>query len=599
MQLRQWEVENYRSIKSSRISPRNSAILIGKNNSGKSNVLESILEYSNIVNSNPSLENWFSTYVRDREKNRTVKFKGRFELSNEEYDNIMSWVSENITSDSLVERLKYNDEFSDFIHEIKIGKEGLEMEEIRANFSKTWVTIYRRGDFGKEELKYEGLSEERFITPEEGNGKLKSVDSSHSFYRTDKRSQTIKVLPQEPYRSLLEDFCKSIDYIGAIRRPKDSDKIRVHTDLYSDAKNLTTVLHTLSQNEKQLFNKIVSKYTNIMENVTDVRTPIEEKGNTTKTTIKIDEKGASDGFHLKEISSGSKEILSLITKIVLAQEETSLLLVEEPELHLHPDAEQEVYDLLQEVATRNPQVIVTTHSDLFVNQSDAGSIIRVERENTETTLRHIPEGQIDTELSDLGYDKSGLLQSEAVVLVEGQSDERVLRQFAQTCGLDFDREGIKLVELDGEGNIRSDGRSLVKLLFAFDVPYVFVVDSHGSPPSKVQDNILQHINSRKGDWHITPDHIHVWDGYGIEDFLTKIPHAIQSVVGGDVADIKEIIQNYDGEEKAEVLNEIFQSELGEPYDKNQHGMLIAKQADEEAIPAEVKEVVEKIRNLPE
>lgn len=593
MQLQRFEVENYRSIKSGEFSSGEVTILIGKNNSGKSNVLEAIKEYGKITKNNVNkLSTWFSNRVRNRDQSQTVNFDVELSLSVEEQIYIINWINNAYPIELSLDCTK--DKFENLKHRISIGENGKRYEELSIDFNDTWLTVFKRTKDEIKEIDYGALFEGIPQIPSSG-GEFEHPDG----YQSRRSVSNSAVYGLEPYSSLFREFGDSIEYIGAIRRPKDSSSIKVDNKLRSDATNLTTVLHTISQNKKGVFNEVVEKYTNIMENIEDIRTPIEEAATQPSTTIEIDEKGVAEGFRLGEISSGSKEILALITKIVLSRGETNLLLIEEPELHLHPGAEEEVYDLIEEVTSEGPQVLVTTHSDVFVNRSDASNIVRVERTDINTTFRHISDGEIATELSDLGYEKSSLLQSEAVVFVEGKSDERVLKQFAQTCGLNFDRSGIKLVELDGEGNIRSDGRSLVKLLSAFDIPYLFVVDSHGNSRKVVRDEILQDINSRKGDWHITPDHIHVWDSYGIEDFLIELPNAIQSVVGGDVTEIQTTIQNYDGEEKAEVLNDIFQTELGEPYDKNQHGMLIAKQAEEEAIPDEVKEVIEKIRHLPE
>jgi predicted ATP-dependent endonuclease of OLD family len=320
--------------------------------------------------------------------------------------------------------------------------------------------------------------------------------------------------------------------------------------------------------------------------------------NSPNTTIEIKELGGLKGTYLKDLSSGSIEILLLVSECVLAKENSSLLLVEEPELHLHPEAQHEVYNLLRDVSNSGTQVVVTTHSDVFVNRSSADEIVRVERDGT-TTLRHVEEGEIEQELADLGYDKSGLLQSEAVVFVEGQSDKRILRQFGKTLDYDFEREGIEIVDLDGEGNMKADGRSLVKLLNAFGVPFLFLKDSHGNDTDEEADELIDAICKRgEGGEFLNKGSVHVWEGYGIEDYLVSNPEAVASVVDAETESVREIISDHENEpDKAKVLDKIFLSELGEEYDKDHHGMMIAKHA--ESVHDDVESFVGRVKKLAE
>ena len=98
-----------------------------------------------------------------------------------------------------------------------------------------------------------------------------------------------------------------------------------------------------------------------------------------------------------------------------------ILLVEEPEAHLHPGAIHEIGAVLRDTAERQ-QIVISTHSPLLVNRFDLSSNLIV-RETKARSARSV------VELRDvLGVRTSDNLENADVVLVlEGSEDERALR----------------------------------------------------------------------------------------------------------------------------------------------------------------------------
>ena len=108
--------------------------------------------------------------------------------------------------------------------------------------------------------------------------------------------------------------------------------------------------------------------------------------------------GPTDGFHttLERQGSGTCRILIWAAlrilserspgKGIAASERPHLLLMDEPEICLHPDAIREACRVLYDLpTTKNWQVMVTTHSPVFIDLSrDNTSIVRVERKQDST-----------------------------------------------------------------------------------------------------------------------------------------------------------------------------------------------------------------------
>lgn len=582
MRLSRWSTTNYRSIQSANINIGEFTALIGKNNSGKSNICESLLHYAQQIR-----EGYASVVtediIRDQNDRSTVTFDATFELDHQEQEIAADYFSEQEDIDKHREELLTSGDLSLFRHRSKLSNNDSFTEQHWVNIRGKWYPYRFRLE--EEPERIYSLDKSRLYT------------SPDRFYVSDdfeisehSHNSAFGGVITGPYKDWHIDYVENIEQIGAIRNPEDALNISVRNDLSPDAKELPNVLHTLSQNEKEKYESIAETYVHIMEGVTDVTAPIENSQTAgPKTTIEVIED--SNSYGLDEISSGSMEILSLITKLVLSETSTTLLVIEEPELHLHPDAEREILELMKDVSQDSPQILITTHSDVFVDSTDVEQIVRVIRDES-TQTRTIDS--IDQELADLGYDKSGFLQANAVVFVEGKSDERVIKQLARNRGMDLNEEGIKFVELDGEGNIKSDGRSLVKLLFSFDIPYLFIADSHDKNPDTVRDDYLSHINCREGEWHTTGEHFFILSEYGIENYLVKMPEAIASSVN---APIDEVRKEIDTKRKSseQVLNDIFEEYFDTGYHKSEHGFLIAKHAS--TVPNELSDLIDRIASL--
>jgi putative ATP-dependent endonuclease of OLD family len=106
--------------------------------------------------------------------------------------------------------------------------------------------------------------------------------------------------------------------------------------------------------------------------------------------------GLADGFHSTLDAQGSGTCRTLIWAAlrILAErpagkgasaiDRPHLLLLDEPEICLHPDAIREARRVLYDLpATKNWQVMITTHSPVFIDLArDNTSIVRVERNST-------------------------------------------------------------------------------------------------------------------------------------------------------------------------------------------------------------------------
>ena len=92
--------------------------------------------------------------------------------------------------------------------------------------------------------------------------------------------------------------------------------------------------------------------------------------------------------------------------------------VEEPEAHLHPQAIHELREVLVGLSDKN-QIILTSHSPLFVNPAKIESTIVVRESRKAAPAKNIAEVRevLGVRLSD------NLESARLVAVVEGEDDE--------------------------------------------------------------------------------------------------------------------------------------------------------------------------------
>ena len=154
-----------------------------------------------------------------------------------------------------------------------------------------------------------------------------------------------------------------------------------------------------------------------------------------------------------------------------------LLLIEEPELYLRPQAQRYLYRLLREFALAGNQVVYSTHSPAFLNVARLDELVFVER-LPETGTRALQPEPVSADedfrvMTEFDAARSELFLARAVVLVEGLTEKLVLPFVFSALGYDVDREAISIIECGGKPNIPLFAR----ICRATGIPFVVVHDS--------------------------------------------------------------------------------------------------------------------------
>ena len=122
------------------------------------------------------------------------------------------------------------------------------------------------------------------------------------------------------------------------------------------------------------------------------------KLNESKIRLEWKEKGSDAYFNASSLSDGTLRFICLAT-LLLQPELPAIVLLDEPELGLHPAAIALLADLLSSAATQT-QVMVSTQSVTLVNQFQPEQVWAVDREDGQSVFRHLSGADMSAWLDD-------------------------------------------------------------------------------------------------------------------------------------------------------------------------------------------------------
>lgn len=210
-----------------------------------------------------------------------------------------------------------------------------------------------------------------------------------------------------------------------------------------------------------------------------------------KGTIKVFENLNPDGRDVAALGHGAQRSIQMALVRHLAdikresgeQASNTILLIDEPELYLHPQAIEVLRDALKTLSTQGYQVIFSTHSPFMITSKDVENTLLIRKNDTQGThkrnsLRTAIPSVVTAAPSQLELifslsHSSNILFSERVILAEGKTENRLLPNIIQkitsrTLGL----HKTALVSMGGSGNTRK----AMLVLNTMDIPTKAIVD---------------------------------------------------------------------------------------------------------------------------
>nr|WP_246451102.1 AAA family ATPase [Rhizobium paranaense] len=194
--------------------------------------------------------------------------------------------------------------------------------------------------------------------------------------------------------------------------------------------------------------------------------------------IRLTKQGSS--FLVSAASSGERELLTYLFAIHALNVRNALIVVDEPELHLHPRWQTALLGLFEKLAkTTGNQFVLATHSPTFISPASIQYVSRVFSDNQRSDIVRLNSTALPNSKHLFNVVNSQnnerVFFTEKVLLVEGVSDrivfERVLEIVARENGVNG-IPSLEVVSVGGKGLFSA----YRKLLDACRVSWAVIAD---------------------------------------------------------------------------------------------------------------------------
>jgi predicted ATPase len=182
---------------------------------------------------------------------------------------------------------------------------------------------------------------------------------------------------------------------AAMRR---SGTVRDTEKLLPDAGNLAAFLYMLREEEKETYDLIVETIRLVTPFFKDFRLHPRQSRDDQVIRLEWMQQGSNYPFLASQLSDGTLRFIALATAL-LQPYPPATILIDEPELGLHPYALEILGNLILQAESR-AQVIISTQSAQLLNAFTPGQIIIVDRKHGESTFTRLDEEQLKEWLDD-------------------------------------------------------------------------------------------------------------------------------------------------------------------------------------------------------
>jgi len=245
---------------------------------------------------------------------------------------------------------------------------------------------------------------------------------------------------------------------------------------------------------------------------------------------RVDSKGGQlflENEPLPATGGGAQSVLALIHDIEAGP---PIVAIEEPENHLHPELIKKLLRYFQDISdgASAKQLFIATHSPFFVDSSRVRDVVALYWDKQETRARQIgTKEELRAALFNIGAKPSDIFFADLVLIVEGESDKIVLQGWARTLGTPLEEIHAAVVPARGVSKSKYHLKLWSEVAKEVGLPrYIFVdKDGEGEVAKVLNEGLVSQENA------------HVLEQGSIEDYYPTdvLVGALQGLFGATVS----------------------------------------------------------------
>lgn len=175
-------------------------------------------------------------------------------------------------------------------------------------------------------------------------------------------------------------------------------KINDYHELQSHGANLASFLYNLQQNNIIIYNRIVKVIQSVAPYFLDFDLRPNAEGSE-YIRLSWRDKYSQNLYGATDFSDGTIRFIALVT-LFLQPEPPAMIIIDEPELGLHPFAINKLSGLVKSVAERDTQVILSTQSVELVNCFNPDDIVAVDNIDGASSFNRLEGSKLSEWLDD-------------------------------------------------------------------------------------------------------------------------------------------------------------------------------------------------------
>lgn len=292
----------------------------------------------------------------------------------------------------------------------------------------------------------------------------------------------------DAHRDIVDDIKNKKSYFGKITSPSgltEEMTMDLENQLNAINQNIIQNIPTLHQTNESL--SMIKQTMNSTSGLIEIEPLARKISDLHKGMDIIYKDGNSARFSISQHGMGTRSWISFLTlnayineKVKEIKEEDEeaenyvMLTMEEPEAHLHPQAQRQLYSQIEKF---HGQKIISTHSSSVLAQTDIQNIVHVEKIDGVTKIVNFDkslysDGDIRKIQREVLNTRGELLFSNAVVLCEGITEEQALPiYFKEYFGEEAICCGVNVIGIGGKNY-----KTFLNFIKSFRIPWFIFSD---------------------------------------------------------------------------------------------------------------------------